>query len=180
MEEQRRLRKYENALIISGAGVIAFSIWSIVKAVVYFLLSPLNEFSQLMSKDEMTGLYDAGISERTVDYFLLVAILVFLSFDLIIRLYVGTSAIADGGRQKKKGVAYIVLAVLVGMGLLSSLITETMDLISGQERNNIFDRSSVSLIVELTSLLAMIEMIHAAIMVRRLRKRMGMTKRENI
>ena len=91
-------------------------------------------------------------------------------FDFLLRLYVGLSARAEGF-GKKKGYAYIVVAFLIAIASLFSIVmiffdirftgvTSLMELI-------------VSIIVEITSAVVMIELIAAAFTVKKLNRELG-------
>ncbi len=76
-EDQVKLRKYEHILAISGARVIAFGLWSIVKAVIYVILSPVSQFSQVFTEEDMAQLNIANVGEREADIALIVLILIY-------------------------------------------------------------------------------------------------------
>ena len=103
------------------------------------------------------------------------AILLVLLADISIRFYVGRSAIVDGRRQKRKSIVYVIMAIFLAAGLVSSTVnrfvpSEWKETSAWDDMMNSMD---ASIFIDLTSLLAFIEMIVAAIMVRRLRKSLG-------
>lgn len=235
-DDSVKLRKYENILTISGIGVIAFGLWSVIKAALYFIVQPLDIVS-IMPTEEVQALGDLKVLMNGV---VLGMILFVLMLDLLLRIYIGRSAIAVGRGRKKKKTIYIILAVFVGMSLAGSisasintnyqeakaLYTRVMEEIHAdgesaapqQESGEVSDqdadaaaepgaaadpdvavepdaaadpgsaadqeklaeeklekevnRAAVSIFVDMTSLLAIIEMIIASIQVRRLRKKL--------
>ena len=223
-DDSVKLRKYENILTISGIGVIAFGLWSVIKAALYFIVQPLDIVS-IMPTEEVQALGDLKVLMNGV---VLGMILFVLMLDLLLRIYIGRSAIAVGRGRKKKKTIYIILAVFVGMSLAGSisasintnyqeakaLYTRVMEEIhadgesaapqqaSGEASDQDTDaavepdaaadpgsaadqeksaeeklekevnRAAVSIFVDMTSLLAIIEMIIASIQVRRLRKKL--------
>ena len=179
--EETKLRKYEYALVISGVGVIAFGLWSIVKAAIYFILIPLDELgSSTQMLDEMGGLQSLGLTDRETGYLIAAAALFALLVDFVLRLYVGRSAVIDGRRLKKKRFAYVIWAMFIAAGLVLSVITRAVEMGLGKSGtwDYVIASANVSVVVDLTSLLAVIEMIVAAIMVRRLRRELGISRKE--
>lgn len=172
--EDAKLRKYENTLVISGAAVVTFGLWSIVKAVLYFIMVSPEGLVKNIKSDELAQLQFGDLSENTVGYLLIAVILFLLVLDLLLRLYIGRSAVADGRHLRKKRITYVVMAFLVAAGLVSSLVTRFFRTEQDTIWVDSFETASVSTIVDLTSLLALIEMIIAAIMVRRLRKELAL------
>lgn len=180
MDDQSKLRKYENLLAISGAGVIAFGLWSVVKAVIYLLVLSPQQLVSNMAKEGLTDVDMMGLSQTTASIIAICGVIIALLIDLSLRFYVGRSAIIDGRRQKKKSVVYVIMAILLSMGLISSTITRFTSPQTGaaQTWDTVVSAADASIFIDLTSLLAFIEMIVAAIMVRRLRKELGKDDRE--
>ena len=177
--KETKLRKYEHLLAISGAGVIAFGIWSVVKAAIYFLLVPLERIDTLFSEQDLADLQSAGASNKAAGIITIVVILAMLLVDLLLRYYVGRSAVLEGRRIRKKRITYVVVAAFIGFFLLLSIVMRFYSYLGEQEvTKTALDTASVSIVVDITSLLATIEMIVAAIMVRRLRKELGVSGTE--
>lgn len=175
--EEIKLRKYEHALVISGVGVIAFGIWSVIKAAIYFILIPMDQLIKDDLREGVAELEVQGVTDREVGYLLAAAILFTLLVDFTLRLYIGRSAFIDGRRLKKKRFAYVIMAMFLAAGLVSNLVTRCVDLGSSEAStwDSAMASANVSVIVDITSLLALIEMIVAATMVRRLRRRLGIS-----
>ena len=175
--EEIKLRKYEHALVISGVGVIAFGLWSVVKAVIYFILLPMKQLKAAAMGQDLVDV-QLQATDRETAFLLAAAIIFVLVLDFAMRLYIGRSAFIDGRRLKKKRFAYVIMAMFVAAGLVSNLVTRYMQMGSGKETawESVVASANVSVVVDITSLLALIEMIVAAIMVRRLRKRLGISE----
>ena len=178
--EETKLRKYEHALVISGVGVIAFGIWSIVKATIYFILIPLERLSKTKMGDDLAELQSLGMTDRGTGYLIAVIILFALVVDFALRLYIGRSAIRDGRRLKKKRFTYVVLAMFVSVSLISNLVERCIALGSDEPTmwSDALTSANVSVVVDITSLFALIEVIVAAIMVRRLRRELEISGKE--
>lgn len=151
---KRDLFEAQNLLSTSGIAVIAFGVWSILKAIIVLILS----------KGTFNGQETEGIDPAILSAFSWVILLVVAVIDLSIRFFVGLSARAEG-RGKKKSVVYLVFTVILILGSLYNLYALAtqyiqIDLIDGV----------VSLLVELTSLFALLELFINAIKVKRLSK----------
>ena len=178
--EEIKLRKYEHTLVISGVGVIAFGIWSIIKAVLYLILIPVDQLKELQTTDEVSAMRDIGLTDRQTAYIFAAVILFILVVDFMLRLYIGRSAFADGRRIRKKRLTYVVWAMIVSAGLIATTVSRIVKLGAGEENvwRDVTAAGNVSIIVDITSLLALIEMIIAAFMVRKLRKELGINGTE--
>ncbi len=160
---QKELRKNESILATSGVAVLAFAIWSIIKIVLYVAFSPA------MSAVEADLTELQGIDEGTVLTILIVIIAVSL-VDVGIRIYVGLSARGES-KGKKKTILYLILAIIIAIYSVLNIVSffqpgymeSVADLI-------------ITLVVELTSLFAVIELIVSGIKVRSLRKKIAEEK----
>ncbi|MBQ7646512.1 MAG: hypothetical protein IJS94_04510 [Clostridia bacterium] len=145
-----KMRRYQNLLTVSGLGMIVFALWSVLKTILLFCF---NE--KLL----------AEVPDDTLFRVILFSIIGFiLLFDFLMRLFVGLSARAEGF-GKKKGNAYIVVAVLIALGSLASLVMIFFD----SSIQSIIELI-VSVIVEATSLIVVIELLVAAYTVKKLKK----------
>ena len=176
--DSAKLRKYEHTLAISGAGVIAFGVWSVIKAVLYFLMIGPARIGSLFEDELPSDIRVLGISDKGLGLGIVFIVLFILLFDLLLRVYIGGSAIADGRRLKKKKPVYIALAVFVSFGLMADLFGRVMgvnNVTAGEDAGSIgsvIASTRVSVMVDVTSLIALIYLIVAAVIVRRMRKEM--------
>ena len=108
--DNEKLRKYEHTLAISGAAVVAFGIWSVVKAVVYFIVIPLAKVGADLRETggvDFESIQSFGITDRGLGYITAISIVLVLMIDLLMRFYVGRSAIIEG-RGRKKSFFYLM------------------------------------------------------------------------
>lgn len=155
-----KMRRYQNLLTVSGLGVIVLALWSVLKTILYFVLNR-DIFNQAF----------AGVSDNALVKAVAIGMIAaILLIDLTIRLFVGMSARAEGF-GKKKGYAYIILAVLLALLSLTSLV-----LIFFNSSGKSITEMIVSVIVEATSLIVVIELLVAAFTVKKLRKELGEVK----
>ena len=175
MSNEVRLRKYKHMLVISGMAVIAFGVWSIVKAAVFFLLNPISILGELYDQQTLEQIEALGMTERGLDLIFFAVIFFMLLVDLILRVYVGRCAVIEGKTVRKKRVIYIIAAILMTVFLAASLVLRAFGPFhtGGETETDVMRQMSVSAVVDLTSMLALADMSRAAIMVRRLRKELG-------
>lgn len=156
--DEVKLRRYRNLLIISGTGVIAFGVWSVVKTILFLTLTP-----DYLRLDDIGDIGEAEMS--LVKIFVFVILGVIMAIELLLRLYIGLSARAEG-YGKKKRIVYVVVAAIILVLSLWSIITS----FHVSEYDSLLDMA-VSLLLELTSAAAFFEVIYASYMVRRLQKK---------
>ena len=161
---EKELRKRQNMLVESGTGVILLAVWSLIKVNLYLALAGI-------SMDDLNDVAaELGINETFFLIFMIVAVSGVLLYNLMIRLYIGISASAEG-KGTPKGYGYLVLAVVV---LITDLQTSYhafwLDLVrSGMGMT--FDQF-VSLCMEAVSAYVMLELLISGIRVKQLRKKM--------
>ncbi|MCR5675027.1 MAG: hypothetical protein K6G16_04885 [Lachnospiraceae bacterium] len=111
-----RLRRYRDALTISGAAVIAFSVWDVLKVYIGLFLGEKtlsDYFTDLLPKIRIPE----GVPEETMQIVLWVVLLAGVIgvsiFILLYHLYIGLNAMQEGHRTvKKKKIVYLVCDVL--------------------------------------------------------------------
>ena len=151
--KERKMRRYQNLLTVSGLGVIIFGLWSVLKTILLLFMKEgiLSEIPDDTFVHVMFFLILGGI----------------LLIDVLIRLYVGLSARAEGF-GKKKGYGYVVIAILMALASMTSLVLIFFD----TNEQSLWELI-VSVIVEATSLVVTIELLVAAFTVKKLKKELG-------
>lgn len=186
----KKLRKYESILVISGLGVIAFGLWSIIRAAVFYFLYPLDlkDYLDQTEIDEMIADgRENGIEFLTdhLDVMMTTIIFIGLSIDLLLRVYIGLSARSYGRGRDRRGLYIVVVWIMALFTLTGICLTITKDLypiieaIKTQDPNALDGTSrrgdqaaSVSLLVDLTSFLVLLELGISSVKVKRLRKQL--------
>ena len=148
-----KLRRYENLLTVSGVGVIALGLWSVIKTIL--LLFFRDDLLADMPDDPLAW----------VILYIMIGFILLIIF--LIHLFVGLSARSEGF-GKKKGYLYIVVAIFMVLFSLASIV---MIFVNTNESSLL--EMIVSLIVEATALIVMIELLVAAFTVKKLRKKLG-------
>ena len=177
--KQIKLRKYENILAISGVAVIAFGVWTIIKSAFYLLLQPFD--IEIFIPPEQLAEMEAEMGPN-VDILtsgvIVGAIFFILFLDLLLRFYIGKSAYADGRARKRKRVIYVIVAIIMAVAFANGIWATVSHLFIGEpteqsEGVEYMRGVFTSVLLDMTSLLALIELIVSAIQVRRLRKELG-------
>ena len=142
------LRRNRSTLSIVGTGVVAIGLWSIAKTLLLFL----NPQVEVLIRSIENG--------QSV----VITTFVLLGFDLMLRLYVCLSARSQK-RDPSRGILFLaVTALLIAMSALSvvlELLSVTPDVFS-----TIATGATVA--IELTCILAMAQMMAAALRIRKL------------
>ena len=154
-EIERRLRKSQNNLVVIGYGVIAFGVWSVIKIVLYTALN--TDINMLSAEGETVPV--------EVFWFIM---LIFLAFELSLRLYVGFSAVYEG-RGRKKRFGYIILALLMALTSFA-LVAANLAAFGSDESPG---KTVVTIIVEASSSIMLIEMAIFAARVKRLGRKLA-------
>lgn len=110
-------RQYRQTLGYSGQAFIIFGIWSAVKLMLQAYLNPID-WAGLGALDE--------IPARTLEIAAYCIWVFFLTADILIRLYVGLSAIKEA-RGKPRTVVYLVAAALCIVLTVVSLLPNKYD-----------------------------------------------------
>ena len=127
---QRKLLRYENRLAVSGAAIIAFGAWNVVKAAIFFIVTPLEDLSHFFDSPEMAQIDFSSIPEGTLDIIVLVGVLAALMISLLVRFYIGRAAIQDSRRIRRRRITYVVFAALASLSLVMGVITRLFFAIS--------------------------------------------------
>lgn len=146
-----KIRRTQDNLYVLGTSVIVFGMWNLLKFTIYFFVSS-DEFKK-----------ETGDEKFFIAVILLWSML-FISF--LLRCFIGFSARAEG-KGKRKSVFYLVLAGIIALVYCTVIPFEVAYFIA--EHNHIFT-SVVTLIIDVTSLVFLIELMVNSIRIRKLRK----------
>lgn len=146
-----KIRRTQDNLFVLGTSVIVFGLWNVIKFMIYFFVS----------SDDLKK--SAGDK-----YYLITAIIlwsiIFIGF--LFRCFIGFSARAEG-KGKRKSVLYLVLAGITAFVYCTVIAIEIVYLIAHYD--HIFTMI-VTLIIDVTSFVFLVELIVNSIKVRKLRK----------
>lgn len=169
------MRRSQNTLIVVGTGTILFSVWTVVKTLSSFVLLKDEVIASVRNTADDVGFI---LSEQQLFYIVLVIMLIFLILFLAVRIYIGMSAISEGrGLRKSKG--YLILAVIV---IIINITTVAISLFSAKSQESLGalskDTSLSSLVIELTSIVMAVEMVFAAVRLRRAHLRVSQSSEQ--
>ena len=157
MTKQAETRRLQDTLSIAGTAVIAFGVWSLAKIIVFLTLVDENVLQQLL-----------GISDTPLTITVYVSLGIIILIDLGLRSFVGLSARAEGRGRKKKPF-YLVVAAVMAIANASSLAAIAFGTSFASSPLNMI----VSIIIEATSLTALVLVVHSAIRLRQTGKTAG-------
>ena len=155
---EAKLRKRKDILISSGKAVILFGIWSIVRIILAELFDP-EELKELIGNV-------SGTPDEVYLVLSFVMIIALMSIDLLIRYYVGKSAISEGNGQKRN-VAYIILA---GIYVAVTIAFDCYGITALKDGVTIMVISTF--LIDISSSFAFAEIMFSALMVRYYEKRL--------
>lgn len=170
--EQVTIRRSQNTLRIVGMGIIVFTLWTVVKYVGIMLFR----------KDEMMAFIRSGMGDgysgASDTLFMAVFAVLFGSILLIglsIQLFVGISALREG-QGKHSFFIYIPMAFLMVCSSVLTILSVMRSWFTGGAESadslQLFNETSVSaVIIELTSMIMMIQMIVSARRVRKYKRK---------
>lgn len=167
---ERNLRKYQNTLVISGTALIIFGVWSIMKAA--FLL--------MIPNTSMTTLFPdlKGAARTAAQHTAIAAIFIALAVNLILRIYLGRTAIRKG-RGDLPGVERRSTIVLSWVFVAGSVVTFIVIYELFFNSDMMLENLVTDFLVEVTSLTATIDLMRAAYHVRALEKAIAEQKTED-
>lgn len=153
-----KIKRYETTLAALGLGVIAFGVWNVVKYLIYFILGVNDQTA------ENTGA--SSINATTVYYIVYGIVFALLPIELALRLIIGISARSEGlGKKSRK--AYIVLSAFI---IILKLISFHFDIVSLTDRSSEFIDSLTAVLIDITSIAALVWLIVVSIKLKRAKK----------
>ena len=144
-------------LAIAGTSVIAFAVWSLAKVCMFLSSADESMLRQLL-----------GINDAALPVAMLASAGAIALIDLALRVYVGLSVRAEA-RGEKKGMLYIVVALVVALGNVSSLLPIALGTTNGPFSLIVI----ISVVIEATSIAALVLVIYCSIRLRSMNKTTG-------
>ena len=159
--KKQKLRRLENNLVISGTGLMAFTVWSMIR-VLLFVYTYRDEVMLLLREEG-----DWEGEDMPLPLLLLYFALIFLVVALP-SLYVAKAA-RDEGRGRKSRRVYIVLAMIMLIPQAFTAIYSITDIFMAED---IF-AAIVTATIDITVLSVLAETVTTAIRVKKYRKELG-------
>ena len=179
-EIQIRLRRYRDALSISGSVVIALSVWDILKLFIGFFLGEETIAQIIGTVMEQSGSAVIGTEyEKVVNIILwmglLLIIMIFSVVVLLYHLYVGLNAFRTGRQTvKREKRLYLVLAFLSALFTGILIIVNIFNFINAEDSSGNVDLAFF--IMEVTAFVNYIYLLYFAGKIRMYEKAGGETR----
>ncbi|MCR4838050.1 MAG: hypothetical protein K5897_03820 [Eubacterium sp.] len=158
---KQKLRRLENNLVISGTGLMAFTVWSFIR-VLLFVYTFRDELMELMRQQDDWDGDDIPFS------LVLLVVVILLAIVALPSLYVAKAA-RDEGRRRKSRKAYIVLAMIMLIPQALGTINSITDIFVAEDAFS----ATVTAIIDITVLAVFAETVTTAIRVKKYRKELG-------
>ena len=153
----RKIRKYHNNLVVSGAGVILFGVWGVIKTFIVAFYSTMEDYNRFARESGNYILYKIVF---------IITLLLFCAIEMGLRLYIGGNAILEGQGKRRKN-KYIVFSIVY----MILTIIEILFLIFGNVSSVSSLELTVTCIMEISSFYVLLEMINSAIRVKMARRK---------
>ena len=164
------MRRSQNTLIVVGTGIILFSIWTVVKTLGSLILLKDEAVAAIRKTADEIGII---LSDQILFYIELAVTLIAMLLFLAVRTYIGLAAISEG-RGIRRRMGYLILAVIM---IIFNITAVVMNFVSttSQDSHAVFseDTSLSAHIIEITSIVMLVELVFSAIRIRRVRKRVS-------
>lgn len=154
------IRRLQNNLITLGTGTIAFGIWTLIK---FTLICTLLRSDYL----EASGFS----SYENFDLVFIITVMFTAIVDFTLRCIIGFSARSEG-KGKKKGWFYLITAAIIVLLYIASVFAEVSAIIRSEQD---IPSQIITIIIDSTSTLLIIEIIVSSIRLKKLLKQRGGT-----
>lgn len=159
---EKKLRRYRSSLVTNGIGIITFGLWSMIKFIMSMVVQPV-EF------DDPANAEMADPIAKIIALIIVGAVVVIiLAIIFAVHLYIGLSAYKEG-INGKKGSFYLVVAGIMALILCLTLIFYFIP----QDNADSFTLSNIAaFFIDFTTVIILFDMVYAALMSRRLAKKL--------
>ena len=162
MTKESELRKHQHTMVSVGTGIMFFGLWSVVKTILYFLLNDTI-------KDTVNQVEDMDNPESiAVVYAIAWALVLFLVLlDLCLRWNIGRTVREYGmGIRDKIGILFYVALVIV---ILIDIVEVGLEIFEYTSADVDLIDNTVTLLVDMTSLITLFELIAAIFLMYKIR-----------
>lgn len=161
------LRRHRDTLLIVGQGNLLFGIWGVIRTVMTYILQS-SEREKLIADFRSSPEYRPDLESLFYIIFFALMFLLLLG-ELLLRLYIYRAARAEAEGEHRRGL-YIVLA---GVMAVTAVVLQIVSVVTGQYKDmDLFDLS-VTLMIELTSSILLLDLVRSAIRVRQLERKLA-------
>ena len=157
--------------MIVGTGIIMFGAWAAIKVYSAILLakdSTISQFRETMIDET------EPISDSDLLIWIIIFATIYVLIELSVRVYVGRSAISEG-RGTASGRLYLVLTFILILAALAAVLLDVLVVlndIAGQSAEGELTRQDAwtSLVIDLTSLVMMVQMMISAFRIKKYKR----------
>ena len=154
-----------------GTGTILFSVWSMVKMLSLAIIYKAETISTIKNYASDTKML---LPDNVVYIMFIVMLLIALALFLSIRFYVGVAAISEGKGIRRRSV-YLAAAVLILILEGAGVVNNIRGGLGEYEQTFYNDATFSGLIIGFTSIIMLLELILAAIRLRKYSESWGYT-----
>ena len=155
---EKEYRRLSSSLRILGFGVIAFTVWSVVKFFLVLLLLPTDPI-------ESSGSTEAS----TIDFLILLLFFLVPVLWVVANIRIGKAAVAEASGVTK-GNGYVVMGALFFALQTFGLLASSIQLSIAQELNDSVLNIAASFLVDFTSAFMLGDMVLTARKVKKLKR----------
>ena len=164
---QTELIKHRHTLAVVGMGAIAFGIWSLIKSILYFVLvEPLSD----IINENLDSIIDSNFEALAALALSILIVGLFVLIDMLFRWKVGSRAMAISRGDKDPGVGFFILSSILLLMDMAELIMGALSIAGIIPSDEDITNQISTLLVDFTSVVMLIEMLFAAVMIRKLTK----------
>ena len=170
---QKALRRHQHTLMVVGAGVMGFGIWSVVKSILTLVFLNLFKTDKLL--ENYIPVTELENESNIVLIIKILVIVVTLLIELILRWKVGKEARAIAADNKPVTARFYLLSaipVLIDSLEFVSGILAVIGIVETEIDIDIF----ATLLVDFTSVVMLIEMIYSAVQINKIKKELAATE----
>ena len=167
-----KIKKLQDTMIIAGKGIIAFAFWNVLKNTLMLIINRkfyVMEMCQRIIEMDAVEADHPHLGDIAL-FTIIILLVVYLGVGVLIRCYIGLSAISEG-RGKRHGIAYLILTAIFIISTISEIFGGTFGFFQSL---NLDSYSTFMMIanglLDITNVVILVEMIYSAVMLRKLRK----------
>lgn len=153
---EKEIRKYRDHLIISGNALLAFGVWSLLRV---FVLKASDKTVFETIADNLGREY--GIDAAIID---IITILIYIIIEFAFRIYVRRSAIKES-KGIRTSIAYLIISAIYILDSLFFYISYLSGILVDNSEINVYSM----VIIDITTIIALVIIIAASVKLRRIR-----------
>lgn len=167
---QKALRRHQHTLMVVGAGVMGFGIWSVVKSILTLVFIDLIKGNRIL--EDYIPASEIENEPNMVFAITILIMVVTLLVDLILRWKVGKEARVIAAENKPATARFFLLSAIPILIDSVEFVSGFLALIGVLETEIDIDVFA-TLLVDFTSVVMLIEMIYSAVQINKIKKELA-------